>query len=106
MAGKLVELTPDTFENEVANGVTLVDFWAPWCGPCRMMTPILEKASEEFEGKVRIVKCNVDDHQELGAKYGITNIPTLIIFKDGEEQERQTKVMQGDKLAEYINQYL
>ena len=106
MAGKLAELSNDTFDSSIKDGVTLVDFWAPWCGPCRMMTPILEKLSTEFTDKADIVKCNVEDNNALAAKYGVSNIPTLIIFKDGEEVTRQSGVVKGDKLTEMLNQHL
>lgn len=66
----------------------LVDFWAPWCGPCRMITPIVEELAAEYEGKYLIVKCNVDDCSEVPMKYGIRNIPTLLFFKGGELKDK------------------
>ena len=81
---KYVELTDDNFEASVAEGVSLVDFWAPWCGPCRMIAPIIEELAEDFEGKATIAKVNTDEEQNVAVKYGIRSIPTLLIFKDGE----------------------
>jgi len=80
---KPLTLTDATFENTIAEGVTLVDFWAPWCGPCRMIAPIIEELAEEFDGKAGIAKVNTDEEQMTAVKYGIRSIPTLIIFKDG-----------------------
>jgi len=80
---KPLSLTDATFDSEIAEGVTLVDFWAPWCGPCRMIAPIIEELAEEFDGKAGIAKVNTDEEQMTATKYGIRSIPTLIIFKDG-----------------------
>ena len=81
-----VELTLTNFEDEVAKSEVpvLVDFWATWCGPCRMIAPEVEALAEEFDGKIKVGKVNVDDEQELAVKYGVSSIPTLILFKNGE----------------------
>ena len=71
-----------------ANKLVLVDFWAIWCGPCRMLGPTVETVAKEYEGKVAVVKCNVDDCEDIAVQYGIRNIPTLIFFKDGEPVDR------------------
>jgi thioredoxin 1 len=86
MAGTIMELTNENFKTTVESGASpvLVDFWAPWCGPCRVIAPILEEVLKELEGKVRIAKVNVDDSPEIASAYGVRGIPTLILFKDGQ----------------------
>ncbi|HSM62265.1 MAG TPA: thioredoxin, partial [Longimicrobiales bacterium] len=82
----VIEVTDATFETEVANneGVTVVDFWAPWCGPCRMVAPVMEELAEEYAGQVRFAKVNVDENQATAGTFGIRSIPTIGFFKDGE----------------------
>jgi len=84
--GKALEFTDDSFENDVlkADKPDLVDFWAEWCGPCRMVGPIVEEMAGEYEGKAKIGKVNVDENAEIATKYGIRSIPSLLIFKNGE----------------------
>ena len=83
-------LTDSSFEEKVlkASGPALVDFWAEWCGPCKMLTPVLEKLSKENEGKIQIFKVNVDECQQLAVQFNIRSIPTLLFFKDGQVQEQ------------------
>ena len=78
--------TDSNFGAEVldASGVVLVDFWAPWCGPCRMVGPIIEEVAKEYEGKVKVGKVNVDENQQVASQFGIMSIPTMLLFKDGE----------------------
>lgn len=84
----------------------LVDFWAEWCGPCKMIAPILEEIAAEYEGKLTIAKLNVDDSPATPQSYGIRGIPTLILFKDGEEAGRKVGALAKSKLQEFIDTYL
>jgi len=86
----LLAITDTNFENEVIKSElpVLIDFWAVWCGPCKMVSPIVEELSREYEGKLKVAKCDVDSNQNIAIKYGIRSIPTLLIFKDGEVVEQ------------------
>jgi thioredoxin 1 len=85
-----IQLTDDTFDKDVVNSPepVLVDFWAPWCGPCRMLTPIIEELSKEYTGKVRVAKINTDEHPNAASRYKISAIPTLLFFKGGKVVEQ------------------
>ncbi len=108
MGGKIVELTSENFENEVlkSNLPVLVYFWAAWCGPCRMVAPVLEELSEEYSEKIKIAKVNVDESQELAAKYTIMSIPTLLLFKDGEIQKKLVGAMSKKNLETELADWL
>jgi thioredoxin 1 len=86
MAERVVELTDTTFQQDVeaGTGLTLVDFWAPWCAPCRMVAPVVERLAERYEGRVKFAKLNVDDAPQTASAYGIASIPTIALFRDGE----------------------
>ena len=101
-------VSDSNFELEVlkAEGPVLVDFWAPWCGPCKMITPVLEKLAERFDDKLKICKVNTDESPETPGKLGITGIPTLIVFKDGVEQERIVGFRPEPELAATIEAHL
>ena len=104
--GDEMVFTDKNFEQETASGVSLVDFWAPWCGPCRMQGPIVEKVAEQMAGKAKVGKLNVDENPGVAAKFGVSGIPTIIIFKDGQEEERfvgvQTEQTLADKLGALV----
>jgi thioredoxin 1 len=89
-SANIVTLTEDNFENEVLKSTVpvLVDFWAEWCGPCKMLGPTLDELSNEYVGKVKIAKLNVDDNQNLAAQYGVSSIPMLLFFKGGQIQNQ------------------
>ena len=89
-SGNVNEFSDENFENEVLNSETpvLVDFWAPWCGPCRIIAPVVEEISEAYDGKLKVGRLNVDDNQQTSMKFGIRSIPTLLVFKDGEVAEQ------------------
>ncbi len=102
---KVIHLEGDSFGKEVleSKGVVLVDFWASWCGPCKMLGPILEELSEEVD--VKITKINVDDYPGIAGEYGIRSIPTMIIFKDGEKVDQLIGLMQKGNLKEKLEAY-
>ncbi|MFG1296316.1 MULTISPECIES: thioredoxin [Xanthobacter] len=99
------KVTDQNFETDVLNSSApvIVDFWAEWCGPCRMVAPILDEVSGELAGKVRIVKLNVDENPQTASKYGIMSIPTLLMFKDGKIASRQVGAAPKAKLVQWIN---
>jgi thioredoxin 1 len=99
VTGKLPDVTDATFQSEVldADGAVLVDFWAPWCGPCRVVHPILEEMAAERE-ELRVVSLNVDDNQQTAARYEVLSIPTLILFKGGQEAKRVIGAMPKRRL--------
>jgi thioredoxin 1 len=97
-----VELNETTFNQTIRSGVTLVDFWAPWCGPCQIQIPILEKVAGAIGGRAVIAKLNVDESPAPAAEYGVRGIPTLILFKNGEEIQRFVGVQQEKHLLSAI----
>ena len=101
-----ITLNQQNFDEITSKGVVLVDFWATWCGPCKMMAPNVEEIATEYKGKVTVGKVDVDECQELATRFGIMSIPTLIVFKDGEKKEVLVGYRLKMQIAEVIDKYL
>ena len=101
----IVDVNDGNFSQETNDGLVLVDFWAPWCGPCKMIAPVLEELSEEQGDAVKIAKLNVDDNQETAGKYGVMSIPTLLLMKDGNVVDQVVGFQPKEALAELINKH-
>ncbi len=104
----VIEVTDDNFEKEVLidNQLTLVDFWATWCGPCRKLSPLLEEISEEFSGKVKFVKIKADENMQTAQKYSISGVPSLLLFKGSEPVERIVNMVPKNIIVNTLNKYL
>ncbi|NVO21162.1 MAG: thioredoxin [Bacteroidetes bacterium] len=98
----LVVLTPSNFQHQTKSGIVLIDFWASWCMPCKMMSPIINEVADEVGEKARICKLNVEEHQQLSSKFSVRNIPTLILLKNGKEIDRFVGVKTKDFLIKQI----
>ncbi len=108
MAGNVLTLTEANWNEEVVSSNTpvLVDFWAPWCGPCRIIAPIIEELAEEFEGKLKVGKLNTDENPNIAMQYGIRAIPTVILFKNGEVVDTRIGVQPKDSLKQMVISHL
>ena len=108
MADGIVTLTSATFDEAVASSETpvIVDFWAEWCGPCKMIAPILDDVSKEYAGKLKVAKLNIDDNQETPAKFGIRGIPTLMLFKNGNVEATKVGALSKSQLTAFIDSNL
>ncbi|PLR81523.1 thioredoxin [Bacillus canaveralius] len=102
----IIHATDQSFTEDTSEGIVLADFWAPWCGPCKMIAPVLEELDSELGDKVKIVKLDVDENQETAAKFGVMSIPTLIVFKNGEAVDKVIGFQPKEALAEKLNQHL
>lgn len=101
----LVKATDANFDEQIKEGVSLVDFWAPWCGPCKMIAPVLEDLAKDVEGKANIVKLDVDENQATAAKYEVMSIPTLIVFKDGEVVDKVVGFQPKEQLEQVLSKH-
>ena len=104
----LLELNENNFDDEVikSDKLTVVDFWAPWCGPCRKLSPVLEELAVEFEGKVKLVKVNTDENLKLAQRFSISALPSILIFKNGEPVERLVSLMPKSALVSNISKHI
>ena len=108
MAGAVVELSDTNFEQEVTRSTTpvLVDLWAAWCGPCRLIAPVVEEMAGTYQGKIKMSKVNVDDYPQLAAQFRVMNIPTLLLFKGGKEVDRIVGVVPKEELTRRIERVI
>ena len=105
MSDKIVHTTDDAFETDVLKSdlPVLVDYWAEWCGPCKMIAPVLDELVEEYDGKLKIVKLNIDENQQTPPKFGIRGIPTLMLFKNGNVEATKVGAVSKSQLAAFID---
>lgn len=103
---KYIELTLENYKENTQSGIALVDFWAPWCGPCRMISPVIDQLADEYEGKAKICKVNTEEQEELTVQNQVRSIPTILFYKDGEIVDQLIGMTTKAALEEKINKYL
>jgi thioredoxin 1 len=108
MSPHILTVTDASLEADVINrpGLTLVDFWAPWCGPCKMLAPLLHELADEYQGQLRIAKINADENKESGVRFTVRGLPTLILFENGIERERVLGMISKSRIAALIDRHL
>lgn len=105
---RIIQLSAQSFEHEVLQSATpvLVDYWAPWCGPCRAVAPVVEEMAEHYVDRLKVAKVNVDDHQAIAMRYGIRSIPTLMLFRDGEVVAAQSGAISRNQMDSFLQSHL
>lgn len=105
---RVIELNDRSFENEVLQSDTpvLVDYWAPWCGPCKAVAPVVEATAEDYSDRLKVTKLNIDDHQDIAMRFGIRSIPTLMLFRDGEIVAAQSGAVSRNQMDSFLQQHL
>lgn len=106
MAQDIKYLNDENFQTEISKGVTLVDFYADWCGPCRMIAPVIEELASEMNGKAKIAKLDIESAQQTTSTFHVTSIPTIIIFKDGQEVKRVVGIKDKQTLSSLVNSFI
>jgi len=108
LAENIKDIKDDTFEDEVIKSdiPVLLDFWAEWCGPCTMIVPALENIAQDFQGRIKVAKVNVDENMKISSRYGVMSIPTLLLFKGGEVKETLVGALPQDKIIDSISKHL